>query len=138
MGALGGSRAVGVGRAFGELRLGAALALLWLLCGKELPALSVPREGKLRQAAPGAAPLASVEDWQGSRGHVWVLLKVRAPCTPGAGCHSWGPPEGSPRQGHPPRKPHTRWSVLWVYGAARVTQTAPPGFQGLCAPTKEL
>lgn len=40
---LGGSRVGGVGRGFGELHLGAASALLWLLCGRELPALSVPR-----------------------------------------------------------------------------------------------
>uniref|UniRef100_A0A8C3Y8P5 RAB26, member RAS oncogene family n=1 Tax=Catharus ustulatus TaxID=91951 RepID=A0A8C3Y8P5_CATUS len=47
-----------------------------MLCGKELPALWVPREGKLRQEAPGAAPLASLEEWQGGHGCVWVLLKV--------------------------------------------------------------
>lgn len=41
--ALGSSRASGVGRGFGELHLRAASALPCLLCGKELPALCVPK-----------------------------------------------------------------------------------------------
>ena len=56
-------------RGFGELRLGAASALPWFLCGRvgacPVCTRGCCRVGKLRQAAPGAAPSAPAEDWEG-------------------------------------------------------------------------
>lgn len=71
---------------------------------------------------------------KGSRGQVRAPLKVRAQCIPGAGTHGWGPPEVSPWAVSPSQQaPH----VVGAPGtaqAARVTQMAPLGFQGVFVP----
>lgn len=125
------------GTAFGS-SLSSAVVALWQGAACPVCAQGGCWVGKLRQVALGAAPLASVEDREGSSQHVWVPLKVRAECTSGAGAHGWAPPEVSPWAVSPSQTaPHMVGCFVGVLGTARearVTQMAPLGFQGVFVP----